>query len=873
MNLERLFDGWSVSVAPYAAMLLVAALLCALLAAVGWRRRAKPGGIQFVAMMGAAAFWALLYALELTAPTLAGKVVWAKAEYLGIVALPLTWFLFARSHTGVPRRLGRRSMVLIGLIPALTVVLAATNEFHGLLWSKVSLTTSGPFPFLAVVHGPWFWVHMAYSYVLLALGSFLLLRAVYRDSLLYRQQAGMLLIATLAPWVGNILTILGVVPAGRVDLTPFVFTITGAALTLSVSRFRLFRLLPGLLPTAQDQVLQTMKDGVLVVDADGRVVSVNPAASIMIGERASDLVDKPVCEILGDPVANSLLSDEGPDSQFEMSLGEGESRASYDVLSSSLRLGGGTGLGRLLVIRDITERKKVEEALRSSEDRYRELFELESDAILLVDNDSGQILEANAAAAVLYGYSQEELLSMNHAELSAEPGKTRQAALERLAQIRLRRHKRRDGTVFPTEITVRHFDRKGRSVHISAVRDVTERFEAERALRERDDQLRQSQKMEAVGQLAGGIAHDFNNLLTAIIGYSDLILGSSEDVGDSLRRDVEEIKAAADRASALTRQILAFSRRQALKPEVVSLNETVAGVERLLCRTLGEDIDLITLLRPELGLVEVDASQFEQVLMNLALNSRDAMPHGGKLTVETANVELSDEYCRSLVGTTAGSYVMLSVSDTGIGMDEETRSRVFEPFFTTKEPGRGTGLGLSTVYGTVKQSGGNVFVYSEPGKGTAIKVYLPRVGQPRKRRSITVSAPGFVTGEETIMVVEDETAVRNLAARILKSLGYAVIDSANGDDALALLEDCNRPVDMLLTDVVLPGSMQGNEVAQAVRALYPGLPVLYMSGYTRDAIVHAGRLDEGVNYLEKPFTAEGLANRVRQVLDCQAVAQ
>ena len=391
-------------------------------------------------------------------------------------------------------------------------------------------------------------------------------------------------------------------------------------------------------------------------------------------------------------------------------------------------------------MRDITERTQAEAALRDSEDRYRQLFELESDAIVLVDNESGKILEVNAAAMALYGYSREEWLSMNHTDVSVEPDKTRQAAVERhdadTSQTAQEegRHGLSGGDHGPAlrlEGTLRPYCCHSRH---------DARFEAERALRERDDQLRQSQKMEAVGQLAGGIAHDFNNLLTAIIGYSDLILCSSEDIGDSVRGDVEEIKAAADRASALTRQILAFSRRQALQPEVVSLNEIVAGTERLLRRTLGEDIDLVTLLRPELGLVEVDASQFEQVLMNLALNSRDAMPNGGKLTIETANVELSDEYCRSHLGTTAGPYVMLAVSDTGVGMDEETRSRVFEPFFTTKEPGRGTGLGLSTVYGTVKQSGGNVFVYSEPGKGTTIKVYLPRVDQPKKRRSTTVRA-------------------------------------------------------------------------------------------------------------------------------------
>ena len=365
--------------------------------------------------------------------------------------------------------------------------------------------------------------------------------------------------------------------------------------------------------------------------------------------------------------------------------------------------------------------------------------------------------------------------------------------------------------------------------------------------------------------MAGGIAHDFNNVLTAILGYSDLIL-SSEECTSSLRGDIGEIKTAALRASALTRQILAFSRRQALQPEVLSLNNTLASIERLLARTLGEDISLVTLLHTELGLVEVDAHQFEQVLFNLALNARDAMPTGGKLTVETANVEVDEDYCRSHAGIEPGGYVMLAVSDTGVGMDEETKSHVFEHFFTTKEPGRGTGLGLATVYGIVKQSGGGVFVSSDLGKGTTFKIYLPRIDKPGVKRIVAARTSPSVAGGETILVVEDEAAVRNLVGRILGRLGYTILAAASGDEGLAVLETADPPVDLLLTDVVLPGSLQWNELSQAALALHPHLPVLYMSGYTR-AIVHSGRLDEGVNYIEKPFTPEGLANRVRQVLD------
>ncbi len=830
-----------------------------------------PGGIPFAAMMAAAAVWAACYALELVAPSLGEKVLWAKAEYIGIVPLPLAWYLFARAHTGAAKKLNRGFLAVLGVVSIVTLVLVATNEWHGLVWSRASLSASDSMPVLVLAHGLWFWVHAAYCYLLLGLGSLLLLSAVYRHPQIYRQQAAMLLIAALVPWVLNVFSVFWIVPAGGIDLTPFAFTVTGIALAFSMSRFRLLKLVPALLPAARNQVLETMKDGVLVLDAEGRVVNANPAATDMLGERASEMIGKRVSTVLGDLSADRLTDEKNPDSQYEIHIGERESRRSYDVVSSPLGLGGGVGAGRLLVLRDITEREEAESALRASEDRYRQLFELESDAIMLVDDDSGQILEVNPAATTLYGYSREEWLSVNQADVSVEPDEMGRTAVEQITQVPVRWHRRKDGTVFPVEITGRRFNREGRSVHVAAIRDITERREAEQALKERDDQLRQSQKMEAIGQLAGGIAHDFNNLLTAIIGYADLILSSDGGDAESLRDDVGEIKAAADRASNLTRQILAFSRRQAFQPEVVSLNDIVTGTERLLGRTLGEDIELVTLLGQELGLVEVDMSQFEQVLMNLAVNARDAMPHGGKLTIETANVELSHEYCHRHVGMSPGPHVTLAVSDTGVGMDEETKERAFEPFFTTKEQGIGTGLGLSTVYGIVEQSGGRVSIFSEVGRGTTIKVYLPRASQPEKSRAITAPALDTVTGSETILLVEDETAVLNLAKRILESLGYRVVAAENGDDALVLLKGSDHSIDMLLTDVVLPGSMQGNELAQVARQLHPHLAVLHMSGYPRDSIVHAGRLDEGVNYLAKPFTPDELAHRVREVLDSKGV--
>jgi two-component system cell cycle sensor histidine kinase/response regulator CckA len=400
-----------------------------------------------------------------------------------------------------------------------------------------------------------------------------------------------------------------------------------------------------------------------------------------------------------------------------------------------------------------------------------------------------------------------------------------------------------------------------------AIAMALERRRVEDSLRDSDEQLRQSQKMEAIGRLAGGIAHDFNNLLTAIIGYTDLLLARQDFADSPARADATEIRHAAERAAALTGQILAFSRRQTLQPTVVSLNDVLADMEPLLRHALGEDIELVLHLHPELDRVEIDVHQFGQVLMNLVINARDAMVPGGRLTVATANTVLHEDYRRTHPWSTPGSYVMLSVSDTGVGMDEATLARIFEPFFTTKGPGKGTGLGLSTVYGIVKQSGGNISVDSEPGSGSTFRIYLPPAAASTQPESPPTATRPSKRGDETILVVEDEASLRSLLSRVLGSLGYTAHVVGSTDEALGVLEDARQHLDLLITDVVLPGAIQGHHLAEQAEALRPGLPIVFMSGYAHDSVMPGGRIDPGVNYLEKPFGPDDLGRRVREVLD------
>jgi PAS domain S-box-containing protein len=520
----------------------------------------------------------------------------------------------------------------------------------------------------------------------------------------------------------------------------------------------------------------------------------------------------------------------------------------------------------------IVRQRSAEVSIRETESRYRSLFDRSLDAVYVHDME-GRFVDANPAALSLLGYSREEIGGLTFEDiLDPNDLAVARATTEEITQAgsqkapTIYRLIRKDGSRVEVETVAVALERDGLPRLIQGVaRDLTPRREAEKELAATQEQLRQSQKLEAIGRLAGGIAHDFNNMLGAIIGYSDVILRDLRNE-DPIARDIEQIKKAADRAAALTKQLLAFSRKQVLEPRVINLNSVVTGIEKMLRRLIGEDIGFSTGLAQGLWHVRADPGQIEQVIMNLAVNARDAMPAGGQLTIETVNVELDEQYARNHVAVTPGPHVMLAVSDTGCGMDEKIRARLFEPFFTTKEQGKGTGLGLSTVYGIVKQSGGNIWVYSEPGKGTTFKVYFPRV------RADTEAIPAKQPerephrGTETVLVAEDEEVLRRLVSRILSILGYEVLEASNGGEALIACQKHKGPIHLLVTDVVMPG-MSGRELSRRLTETRPDLKVLYTSGYTDNAIVHHGVLDPGTAFIQKPFSASGLAAKVREMLD------
>ncbi|HXN22934.1 MAG TPA: PAS domain S-box protein [Candidatus Dormibacteraeota bacterium] len=507
--------------------------------------------------------------------------------------------------------------------------------------------------------------------------------------------------------------------------------------------------------------------------------------------------------------------------------------------------------------------RESESALRKSEERYRELFENANDMVFTLDLE-GNLVSLNKSGERITGYSREEAQNKSVTGcLKPELlGRTRQMLFGELAGEPRREYETeiisKDGREVALEVSSRLIYENGKSVAVQGIaRDITNR-------RELEEQLRQSQKMEAIGRLAGGVAHDFNNLLTVIKGHAEML---ADRIGPShaARKDIQQIQQGADRAASLTQQLLAFSRQQVLKPRVLDLNTVVIEMAKMLPRLIGEDIELVMVPSALAAQVKADPGQLEQVILNLAVNARDAMPRGGQLTIELSNAQIDEHYVKQHAGVEAGRYVLLAVSDTGCGMDAETQKQIFDPFFTTKELGKGTGLGLATVYGVVKQSGGFVWVYSEVGKGSTFKIYLPRVEQALEGLSLVNDVRPSWRGEETVLVVEDEDAVRELTREFLETRGYTVVEARNGAEALQIAATHAHPIDLLVSDVIMPG-MSGPELAQQLFSLHPEIKVLYVSGYTADAVPQ-GMLNTRAPFLSKPFSRDALLQNVREILE------
>jgi two-component system, cell cycle sensor histidine kinase and response regulator CckA len=521
--------------------------------------------------------------------------------------------------------------------------------------------------------------------------------------------------------------------------------------------------------------------------------------------------------------------------------------------------------------KEVEARQKAEEILQQSEKKYRSLFNSIRDAILVADTNR-IIIDCNPAFVDLFGYSLSEIAGEETFFLYENEEEFRQlgTAVQDHAFVStisyIIHYKKKDGSVFPGEVNVflLRNDEGSTSGFIGLIRDITERVQAEKTQKELEAQLHQAQKMESVGRLAGGVAHDFNNMLSVILGYAQMALIKT-DPESSLHDDLQQIHTAALRSADITRQLLAFARKQIIAPQVLDLNETVEGMHKMLQRLIGEDVDLAWLPTPNLWPVKIDPSQIDQLLANLCVNARDAITGVGKIIIETAMVTFDTLYCAHHIGFLPGDYVLLTVSDDGCGMEKELLEKIFEPFFTTKELGKGTGLGLATIYGIVKQNNGFINVYSEPGKGTTFRIYLPR----HTKQAARIEQASDETIErgrgETVLVVEDEEAILKITARMLRELGYSVLTAGGSAEAVSLAKELPCAIDLLIADVIMP-EMNGRDLADSLFSLYPNLKCLFMSGYTSSVIASQGVLDEGMHFIQKPFSAKDLAAKVREVL-------
>ncbi len=612
-------------------------------------------------------------------------------------------------------------------------------------------------------------------------------------------------------------------------------------------------------------ILDSTADGIITIDREGIVQSINMAVKRIFGYEPDEVVGQNIKLLMPSPYHEDHRTGEVRILNIEREVeGRRKDGTSFPLAIRVRKMDEDDAY--IGTVQDITDRKKAQEELRFRERQYRDLVETSNDLIWAVDVDGRWTFLSRDATQRIYGYEVEEMLGRPFAEVLA-PDKLEDAtaifgralkgeAIERYPTV----HLHKDGSRIELRFNaLMVHDEEGNLTGMTGTAtDVTNQSKLEA-------QLLQSQKMEAVGRLAGGVAHDFNNLLTVIVGECQMASRKLTADDSPVRRSFSEIEAATDRAAALTRQLLTFSRQQVVDPEVFSPAESVRHMGDMLRRLIGERVDLVTDVTPDTGLVRADRAQIGQVIMNLGVNARDAMPDGGRLSIATRNVTLDGEYVASRSGVLPGEYVLLTVSDSGTGMSEETIARAFDPFFTTKGEGEGTGLGLATSHGIVEQSGGHIGVYSEVGRGTVMKVYLPRV-EPVADRAARPATEDVPTGTETVLLAEDEDRLRNLVRRMLEELGYTVLVAPDGNQALEILKGHSGPLHLLLTDVVMP-RMGGPELADRVNELRPDLKVLYMSGYTDDHVLSERVLTEQVEFLQKPFTLLAVATKVRKVLD------
>jgi PAS domain S-box-containing protein len=927
---------------PYLIPLSIAAVLSLGLAVYGARRRGVAGASAFVLMMSALTLWSITYALELGNTELSNKIFWLKAEYPGIVLLPVFWLVFSLqySNSQIWRKYGRRVLVLLLIVPITTVILAWTNEWHHLIWQRIELNAGGSTSILELTYGRWFWIHVTVSYLYLIWGTGIVVNMVFRTRTVYRRQAVVILLGALIPWFGNVLYVFGPNPVSGLDLTPFSFTLTGSVLAWSVFRYRLLHLMP----VALRVVFDGMDDGVIVLDSSNRVVDVNPGAQYMLGISRLTDIGRDAGDVLSSWPEQVERFREVMHTRTEVSLEiEGELRH-FSLYISPLSSEDDPSEGRVLVLRNVTERKRAEshkerqllfsralnrigDAVITQSDRQSLLDTLAGVMGEALEVDRSSIYEIRFADEVVEGLC--EWLNPDHPDIAATKATYPLSAFEAGAtEMRRTKHWMEshfdnrnpvlvaDGSaaVLHESMSVRsllwypfafrdygyyalifnqvEFDREWQQEELTfldaATRQINLALQKLSLIQDREktggeltksnqhlsdtltelqsaqERLVQRERLAAVGQLAAGVAHDFNNILTGIIGYADL-LKTAPDVPDDVREDLGRIKTSGRQAARLVEQLLDFSRQSFRKPRTIDLIPYLEEVVEFLRRIVPENIHLNLEHEASRMWIHADDTQLQQLMTNLVLNAKDAMPDGGriKLSVEHRSMN-GDAVCAISQEQIEGEWIVLKVSDTGSGIPPEVLPRVLEPFYTTKVVGAGSGMGLSQVAGIVSQHEGHLTVESDVGSGTTISIFLPP--SSGEHHSEDVGDPGRLTAGEgrTILLVEDNPTARDVSRAMLLRLGYNVLIANNGVEALSLYSDREQEIAAVLSDVVMP-EMDGIELFTALHELNPDVRMVLMSGYLlEEKRVHL--LESGVAaWLQKPMSLHAMSDAVAGV--------
>ncbi|MBE9478589.1 MAG: PAS domain S-box protein [Chloroflexi bacterium] len=862
----------------YSIPLLISAIISTVIAFYAWRRRSRPGAAPFTLLMLAIAEWSLTYALELEAVEIHTKLLWAKAQYLGIVVVPAAMLLMVLGFCGQQQWLSRRFRTILAIEPTIIFALASTNGIHGLIWREIKANSSEALYMLEYIHGPAFWFHTLYSYILLFLATAFLIQFLMRRPRVYRGQALAVLIAACVPWAGNLLYVSGLNPFQNLDLTPFFFTISGIAAGWALFRYQLF----DIVPVARSSVIEGMGDGVIVLDLQDHIVDLNPAALDILALGSSGLIGQPISQALSAYPLVAEIIQNPEEIQTEIKIESGNEKRQLDIRTSPIRHEQGQLIGRLTVLRDISLQKEAEEAVKESEERYRRLVELSPVAIAV--HSEGKIVYANPACSRLFrASSQEELLGRPaldfiHPDYLDIVKERIQRGYQEGLPARLINEKmiRLDGQIIDVEVAAQPITFQGNPATQVVILDITERKRAEYALRNTNMVLEdalselksaqrkivQHERLAAVGQLAAGIAHDFNNALTPIILYCEMIRDKFE-LPPKMLTPLEAILDQAQHATDLTQQILDFGRRSLMKPQPLEIISFLEDLRQLLRITLPESILIEIVHSQEEYWIEGDPSRLKQMFVNLAGNARDAMPKGGKLCFSVSRFQIKPGDPPPFLDMPPGEWIQVNIADTGEGVHDDHLSHIFEPFYTTKDPGKGSGLGLAQVYGIVKQHHGYIDVSSKEGEGTIFTCYYPAV---KGDREVTTEAfvPERLDGNlEKILVVEDDEITRHAICDILELLNYRVSAVDCGTKAAELFKQ--EGADLVLSDLIMP-EMGGVELYKVLHNLDPGIRMVLITGYPLDE--EGGKLLEqaSVSWVQKPINMNSLSKIVWEAL-------